>query len=76
LTRRAVEGEETAGKIFPVVSYGPALEDRTKNSAFIGPYVVNVSDASAILTVTEEGEKDVKARLMKELVTGIIKSEE
>ena len=67
LTRRAVEGEEIAGKTFPAFSYEPELEDWAEYSPFISPSLYNVSDAGITLVVGDEVEKAVKARLSKEM---------
>ena len=66
-TRRAIEGEEIAGKTFPAFSYEPELEDWTEYSPFIQPSLYNVSDAGITLVVGDEVEKAVKARLSKEM---------
>ena len=67
LTRRAVEGEEIAGKTFPAFSYEPELEDWAEYSPFISPSLYNVSNAGITLVVGDEVEKAVKARLSKEM---------
>ena len=67
LTRRAIEGEEIAGKTFPAFSYEPELEDLTEYSPFIQPSLYNVSDAGITLVVSDEVEKAVKARLSEEM---------
>ena len=67
LTRRAIEGEEIAGKTFPAFSYEPELEDWTEYSPFIHPSLYNVSDAGITLVVGDEVEKAVKARLSEEM---------
>ena len=69
LTRRAVEGEEIAGKTLSAFSYDPALEDLTKYSPFIRPSLFNVSNAGITLVVGDEVEKAFKARLKKEIDT-------
>ncbi len=66
-TRRAVEGEEIAGKTYSAFSYEPELEDWTEYSPFISPSLYNVSDAGITLVVGDEVEKAVKARLSKEM---------
>ena len=66
-TRRAVEGEEIAGKTYSAFSYEPELEDWTEYSPFISPSLYNVSDARITLVVGDEVEKAVKARLSKEM---------
>ena len=66
-TRRAIEGEEIAGKTFPAFSYEPELEDWAEYSPFIHPSLYNVSDAGITLVVGDEVEKAVKARLNKEV---------
>ena len=67
LTRRAIEGEEIAGKTFPAFSYEPELKDWTEYSPFISPSLYKVSDAGITLVVGDEVEKAVKARLSKEM---------
>ena len=67
LTRRAIEGEEIAGKTFAAFSYEPELKDWTEYSPFIQPSLYNVSDAGITLIVGDEVEKAVKARLSKEM---------
>ena len=67
LTRRAIEGEEIAGKTFPAFSYEPKLKDWAEYSPFISPSLYNVSDAGITLVVGDEVEKAVKARLSKEM---------
>ena len=71
LTRRAIEGEEIAGKTFPAFSYEPELEDWAEYSPFISPSLYNVSDAGITLVVGDEVEKALKARLRKEFDTFI-----
>ena len=67
LTRRAIEGEEVAGKTFSAFSYEPELKDWAEYSPFIQPSLYNVSDAGITLVVGDEVEKAVKARLSKEM---------
>ena len=67
LTRRAVEGEEIAGKSFPAFSYEPALKNSAAYSRFIRPSLFHVSDTGIKFVVGDEVEKAVKARLSKEL---------
>ena len=67
LTRRAIEGEEIAGKTFSAFSYEPELKDWAEYSPFIQPSLYNVSDAGITLVVSDEVEKAVKARLSKEM---------
>ena len=67
LTRRAIEGEEIAGKTFPAFSYEPELKDWEEYSPFIQPSLYNMSDAGITLVVGDEVEKAVKARLSKEM---------
>ncbi|MDE0636413.1 MAG: hypothetical protein OXI43_11250 [Candidatus Poribacteria bacterium] len=67
LTRRAVEGEEIAGKTYPAFSYEPELEDWAEYSWFIRPPLYQVSNAGITLVVSDEVEKAVKARLKKEV---------
>ena len=67
LTRRAIEGEEIAGKTYSVFSYEPELEDWTEYNPFIYPSLYQVSDAGITLIVGDEVEKAVKARLSKEM---------
>ena len=66
-TRRAVEGEEIAGKTYSAFSYEPELEDWTEYNPFIYPSLYQVSDAGITLIVGDEVEKAVKARLSKEM---------
>ena len=66
LIRRAIEGEEIAGKTFSAFSYEPESEDWTKYSPFIHTSLYNVSDAGITLVVGDEVEKAFKARLKKE----------
>ena len=67
LTRRAIEGEEIAGKTFSAFSYEPELKDWAEYSPFISPSLYNVSNAGITLVVGDEVEKAVKARLSKEM---------
>ena len=78
LTRRAVEGEEIAGKTFSAFIYEPELEDWTKYSPFIHTSLYNVGDAGITLVVGDEIEKTIKTRLSKEIDTfkEIIKRDE
>ena len=66
-TRRAIEGEEIAGKTFPAFSYEPELKDWVDYSCFIRPSLYQVSDTAIKLVVGDEVEKAVKARLKKEI---------
>ena len=66
-TRRAIEGEEIAGKTYSAFSYEPELEDWTEYNPFIYPSLYQVSDAGITLIVGDEVEKAVKARLSKEM---------
>ena len=66
-TRRAVEGEEIAGKTYSAFSYEPELEDWTEYNPFIYPSLYQVSDAGITLVVSDEVEKAVKAHLSKEM---------
>ena len=78
LIRRAIEGEEIAGKTFSAFSYEPESEDWTKYSPFIHTSLYNVSDAGITLVVGDEVEKAVKTRLSKEMETfiEIVKNDE
>ncbi|RKU06245.1 hypothetical protein C6501_19215 [Candidatus Poribacteria bacterium] len=67
LTRKAIEGEEIAGKTYPAFSYEPELEDWAEYSWFIRPPLYQVSNAGITLVVSDEVEKAVKARLKKEV---------
>ncbi len=71
LTRRAVEGEEIAGKTFPAFSYEPELEDWADYSYFIHPSLYQAGETGIKLVVSDEVEKAVKARLSKEMETFI-----
>ena len=66
-TRRAIEGEEIAGKTYSAFSYEPELEDWVDYSYFLHPSLYQVSDAGITLIVKDEVEKAVKARLKKEM---------
>ena len=66
-TRRAIEDEEIAGKIYHAFSYEPELEDWVDYSYFLHPSLYQVSDAGITLIVKDEVEKGLKARLKKEM---------
>ncbi len=69
ITRRAIEGEEIAGELYPAFSYEPEIEDWAKYNCFMYPSLYNISDEGIKFVVDEELKKSVKARLKKETDT-------
>lgn len=67
LKRTVIEGEEIAGETYHAFSYEPEIEDWLDFSRFIHPELFKVSDKGIALSVKEEVEKAVHARLTKEM---------
>lgn len=67
LKRTVVEGEEIAGETYLAFSYEPEIEDWVNFSRFIHPELFKVSDKGITLSVKEDVEKAVHARLAKEM---------
>lgn len=65
--RTVIEGEEIAGETYHAFSYEPEIEDWVEYSRFIHPELFKVSDKGIALSVKEEVEKAVHARLTKEM---------
>ena len=66
LTRRAIKGEEIAGKTYHAFSYEPKLENWADYSPFIYPSLYHMSEIGITLFVGDKIEKAVKARLIEE----------
>ena len=69
LTRRAVEGEEIAGKMYLAFDYEPALKNRIDYDYHIHPYLYQVGEEWVTFLVGDEAKKAVQARLAKEMGT-------
>ncbi len=67
LKRTVIEGEEIAGEIYHAFNYEPEIEDWVDFSRFIHPELFKLSDKGITLSVKEEVEKAVQARLTKEM---------
>ena len=67
LTRRAIEGEEIAGKMFPAFTYEPELEDWIDYNLFIYPYLYQVNEAGIALVVGDETKNAFKASFENEI---------
>ncbi len=67
LTRRAIEGEEIAGKTYYGFSYEPILEDWTGFNRYMHLSLLNVGEEWITYLVEDEIKKAVKARLTKEM---------
>ena len=67
LTRRAVEGEEIAGKIYLAFDYEPALKNRIDYDYHIHPSLYQVGEEWVTFLVGDEARKSVQARLAKEM---------
>lgn len=67
LKRTVIEGEEIAGETYHAFSYEPGIEDWVDFSRFIHPELFKLSDKGITLSVKEEVEKAVHARLTKEM---------
>ena len=67
LTRRAIEGEELAGKMFPAFTYEPELENWIDYNLFIHPYLYQVNEAGIALVVGDETKNAFKASFENEM---------
>ncbi len=67
LTRRAVEGEEIAGKTYLAFDYEPALKNRIDYDYHIHPNLYKVGGEGVTFWVGDEARKSVQARLAKEM---------
>ena len=67
LTRRAVEGEEIAGKMYLAFDYEPALKNRIDYDYHIHPSLYQVGEEWVTFLVGDEARKSVQARLAKEM---------
>lgn len=67
LTRRAIEGEEIAGKIYYGFSFEPVLEDWADFNRYMHLSLFNIGEEWITFLVEDEIEKAVKARLTKEM---------
>ena len=71
LKRTVIEGEEIAGETYHAFNYEPEIEDWVDFSRFIHPELFKLSDKGITLSVKEEVEKAVHARLTKEMQIAI-----
>ena len=69
LTRRVVEGEEIAEKIYHGFEYEPALEDGVDYDYHIHPNLYQVGEEWVTFWVRNEAEEAIKARLAREMET-------
>lgn len=67
LTRRVIEGEEIAEKIYHGFDYEPPLEDWIDYDYHIHPNLCQVGKESVTFLVGDEAQRTVKARLAKEM---------
>ncbi len=69
LTRRSVEGEEIAEKMYGAFSYEPALENSMDHDYHIHPDLYQVGEERIAFLVGKKAEKALQARLVKEMGT-------
>ena len=67
LTRRAIEGEEIAEKIYLAFDYEPTLENSIDYDYHIHPSLYQVSEDGVTCLVRHEAEEAIKARLTREM---------
>ena len=67
LKRTVIEGEEIAGETYHAFSCEPEIEDWVDFSRFIHPELFKLSDNGITLSVKDEVEKALHARLTKEM---------